>query len=143
MAFKFQNILNQRKAALDKKYLELSEAQKVAAALNLKIFDVQNSVSSFKKSYPADILNISDIHDYNILDLRFKSLNYKLNDLLKAKESAERELENKKYLVIKAKMEYEKIDKLKEKYLATDKVSELKREEAIADDFASNRFVRR
>ncbi|MHB8231573.1 MAG: flagellar export protein FliJ [bacterium] len=143
MAFKFQNILNQRKTSLDKKYLEFSEAQKRVAGLNLKIFDVQNSIDSFKKSYPADVLNISRIHDYNMLDLQFKSLNFKLNDLLKEKESAELELENKKSQLIKAKMEHEKIDKLKEKYLAIDKISELKREEAVAADFASNRYNQR
>ena len=39
-------------------------------------------------------------------------------------------------------MEYEKINKLREKHLAIDKINELKREEAAASDFASNRFVR-
>jgi flagellar export protein FliJ len=143
MAFKFQNILNHRKTIIDKKYLELSEVQRKVASLNLKIFDVQNSIDSFKKSYPASVLNISDIHGYNMLDLKFRSLNFKLNDLLKARESAERQLEAKKSAVIKAKMEHEKIDKLREKYLAIDKISELKHDEAVAADFASNRFVQK
>ena len=143
MAFKFQNILNHRKTSLDKKYLEFSEAQKRVAGLNLKIFDVQNSINSFKKSYPAAVLSISGIHDYNMLDLQFKSLSFKLNDLLEEKETAELELENKKSQLIKAKMEHEKIDKLREKYLAIDKISELKHEEAAAADFASNRYNQR
>lgn len=142
MAFKFQNILNNRKTVLDKKYLELSEAQKKIAALNLKIFDVQNSIESFKKSYEADIVGISNIFDYYILDSRFKSMKYKLAGLLSDTESAERELEVKKSQVLKAKIEYEKINKLKEKYLAIDKLAGLKREEAVAADFASNRFAR-
>lgn len=143
MAFKFQNILNHRKTLLDKKYLELSEVQKKVAGLNLKIFDVQNSIDSFKKSYPNAVLGISGIHDYNMLDLHFKSLDLKLNDLLKEKETAELELEDKKSQLIKAKMEHEKIDKLREKYLAIDKISELKHEEAAAADFTSNRYNQR
>ncbi|MHB1662093.1 MAG: flagellar export protein FliJ [bacterium] len=143
MTFKFQNILNQRKTSLDKKYLELFEVQKRVAGLNLKIFDVQNSIDSFKKSYPSNILGISGIYDYNMLDSQFKSLNFKLNDLLKEKEIAEFELEDKKSQLITAKMEHEKIDKLREKYLAIDKISELKHEEAAAADFASNRYNQR
>ena len=73
--------------------------------------------------------------------MQFKSLKSKLNDLLKTKELIERELEAKKAAVIKAKMEFEKIDKLREKYLAVDKMNLLKHEEAVAADFSSNRFV--
>ncbi len=142
MAFKFQNILNYRKTILDKRYLELSKVRQEIASLNLKIFDVQSSVNSYKKSYPDRFLNISNIYDYNLIELRFKSLDFKLNELLKTKESVERELEDKKTLLIKAKIEYEKINKLKQKYLAIDKVSELKREEAVTSDFTSNRFLR-
>ena len=141
MAFKFQNLLEHRKTILDKKYLELSEAQKKIAELNLKIFDVQNSIESFKKSYESVVLNISNIFDYYVLDSRFKSMQYKLRDLLSGMESAERELEIRKSELLSAKIEYEKINKLKEKYLAADKLSELKREEAVAADFVSNRFI--
>ena len=141
MAFKFQNILSHRKTILDKKYLELSEVQRRVASLNLKIFDVQNSIESYKTDYSANILKISDIYDYNVLDFQFKSLKSKLGGLLKDKESAERELEAKKTAVINAKMEFEKIDKLREKYLAVDKMSVLKHEEAVAADFSSNRYA--
>ena len=141
MAFRFQNIMSHRKTILDKKYLELSVVQRKVASLNLKIFDVQNSIESYKKAYPVNILKVSDIYDYNNLDLQFKSLKSKLNDLLKTKELIERELEAKKTAVIKAKMEFEKIDKLREKYLAVDKMNLLKHEEAVAADFSSNRFV--
>ncbi|MFW0883606.1 hypothetical protein ACMCNP_00860 [Candidatus Acidulodesulfobacterium sp. H_13] len=142
MAFKFQNILNYRKTILDKKYLELSNVRQEIALLNLKIFDVQSSVNSYKKSYPARFLNISNICDYNLIELRFKSLDFKLNELLKTKKLVELELEDKKTLLIKAKIEYEKINKLKQKYLAIDKISELKHEEAVISDFTSNRFLR-
>ncbi len=141
MAFRFQNILNRRKTILDKEYQELSEVQRKAASINLKIFDVQNSLESYKKSYLTEIIDISDIYGYNMLDSRFKSLKSKLNELLSVQELIERELETKKSSVIKAKMEYEKINKLREKYLAVDKINELKREEAIISDFASNRFI--
>ena len=141
MAFKFQNILGHRKTILDKKYLELSEVQRRVASLNLKIFDVQNSIESYKTDYTANILKVSDIYDYNILDLQFKSLKSKLGGLLKEKESAEKELEAKKTAVIKAKMEFEKIDKLREKYLAVDKMNVLKHEEAVAADFSFNRYA--
>jgi len=140
MAFKFQNILNHRKTVLDKKYLELSEARRKVVSLNLKIFDVQNSIESYKADYPANILKVSDIYDYNSLDFKFKSLKSKLEELLKDKESAERELEAKKAAVVKAKMEHEKINKLREKELAVDKMNALKHEEAIAADFSSNRY---
>ncbi len=142
MAFRFQNILNHRKTLLDEKYLELSEARKKVASLNLKIFDVQNSIDSYKNSYPADILNVSDVYGYNILDLKFNSLKYKLAELLKMRESTELELEEKKAAVVRAKIEFEKIDKLREKYLAVDKMNRLKRDEAVVSDFASNRFNR-
>ncbi len=142
MAFRFQNILNHRKTILDEKYLELSEARKKVASLNLKIFDVQNSIDSYKNSYPADILNVSDIYGYNILDLKFNSLKSKLAELLKMRESTELELEEKKAAVVRAKIEFEKIDKLREKYLAVDKMNRLKRDEAVVSDFASNRFNR-
>ena len=141
MAFKFQNILGHRKNTLDKKYMELSEVQRRIASLNLKIFDVQNSIESYKTSYPVNILKVSDIYDYNNLDIQFKSLKSKLNDLLKTKELIECELEAKKAAVIKAKMEFEKIDKLREKYLVVDKMNLLKHEEAVAADFSSNRFA--
>ena len=141
MAFKFQNILGHRKNILDKKYMELSEVQRRTASLNLKIFDVQNSIESYKTSYPVNVLKVSDIYDYNNLDTQFKSLKSKLNDLLKTKELIECELEAKKAAVIKAKMEFEKIDKLREKYLVVDKMNLLKHEEAIAADFSSNRFA--
>ncbi|MHB1545951.1 MAG: hypothetical protein ACYCSB_09015 [bacterium] len=142
MAFRFQNIMSHRKTILDKKYLELSVVQRKVASLNLKIFDVQNSIESYKKAYPVNILNVSDIYDYNVLDLQFKSLKSKLIELLKAKELTELELEEKKTAVVKAKIEFEKIDKLREKYLAVDKMEQLKYEEAVASDFASNRFNR-
>ncbi len=141
MAFKFQSILNHRETILDKKYRELSDVHRKVASLNLKIFDVQNSIESYKTTYPVNILNVSNIYDYNILDSQFKSLKSKLNDLLKAKESIERELEAKKAGVIKAKIELEKVDKLREKYLAVDKMNQLKHEEAAAGDFTSNRFI--
>ena len=141
MAFKFQNILNHRKTILDKKYTELSEVQKRVALINLAIFDVQKSLESFKKSYSAQVAGISDIYGYNTLETGYKSLQYKLNELLAEQESAERELEIKKKSVIEAKIEYEKINKLREKHLAIDKINELKREEAATSDFASNRFI--
>ena len=141
MAFKFQNILSHRKTILDKKYLELSEVQRRVASLNLKIFDVQSSIESYKTDYSANILKVSDIYDYNVLDFQFKSLKSKLGGLLKDKESAERELEAKKTAVINAKMEFEKIDKLREKYLAVDKMNVLKHEEAVAADFSFNRYA--
>ncbi len=142
MAFKFQNILNHRKTILDKKYTELSEVQKRVALINLAIFDVQKSLESFKESYSAKISSISDIYGYNMLESGYKSLKYKLNELLAEQESAERELEIKKKSVIQAKIEYEKINKLREKHLAIDKINEVKREEAAVSDFASNRFIR-
>jgi flagellar export protein FliJ len=142
MAFKFQNILNHRKTILDKKYTELSEVQKRVALINLAIFDVQKSLESFKESYSAQISGISDIYGYNMLESGYKSLQSKLNELLAAQETAEIELEIKKKSVIQAKIEYEKINKLREKHLAIDKINELKREEAAASDFASNRFIR-
>ncbi|MGC8554846.1 MAG: hypothetical protein ACP5NA_05100 [Candidatus Acidulodesulfobacterium sp.] len=142
MAFKFQNILNHRKTILDKKYAELSEVQKRVALINLAIFDVQKSLQSFNESYSAQIAGISDIYGYNMLESGYKSLQSKLKELLFAQETAERELEIKKKSVIQAKMEYEKINKLKEKHLAIDKINELKREEAAVSDFASNRFIR-
>ncbi len=141
MAFKFQNILSHRKTILDKKYLELSEVQRRVASLNLKIFDVQSSIESYKTDYSANILKVSDIYDYNVLDFQFKSLKSKLGGLLKDKESAEMELEAKKTAVINAKMEFEKIDKLREKYLAVDKMNVLKHEETVAADFSSNRYA--
>jgi flagellar export protein FliJ len=142
MAFKFQNILNHRKTILDKKYTELSEVQKRVALINLAIFDVQKSLESFKESYSAQIYGISDIYGYNMLESGYKSLQTKLNELLASQEAAERELEIKKKSVIQAKIEYEKINKLREKHLVIDKINELKREEAAASDFASNRFIR-
>jgi flagellar export protein FliJ len=142
MAFKFQNILNHRKTILDKKYAELSEVQKRVALIYLAIFDVQKSLESFKKSYSAQVVGISDIYGYNTLEAGYKSLQYKLNELLAEQESAEHELEIKKKSVIEAKIEYEKINKLREKHLAIDKINELKREEAAVSDFASNRFIR-
>ena len=78
MAFKFQNILNHRKTILDKKYTELSEAQKRVALINLAIFDVQKSLESFKESYSAQIASISDIYGYNMLESGYKSLQSKL-----------------------------------------------------------------
>ncbi len=141
MAFKFQNILDNRKTILDKKYAELSEVQKRVAQINLAIFDVQKALESFKDSYSAKITDISDIYGYNMLESGYKSLQSKLKELLSAQEKTERELEIKKKSVIQAKMEYEKINKLKEKNLAIDKLNELKREEAVVSDFASNRFI--
>jgi flagellar export protein FliJ len=140
MAFKFQNILNHRKTVLDKKSVELSEAVKKADTVNLKISEVNGQIESFKVSYPDEVAKVSDIHGYNILDARFESLNSKLLRLLKEKESADRELADKKAAAVKAKMEFEKIDKLREKYLAVDKLNMLKHEEAVAADFASNRY---
>ena len=142
MAFKFQNILNHRKTILDKKYTELYEVQQRVVLINISVLDVQKSLESFKESYSAQIAGISDIYGYNMLETQYKYLQYKLKELLSAKEEAERELEVKKKFVIKAKIEYEKINKLREKYLAADKINELKNEEAVASDFASNQFKR-
>ena len=139
-AFKFQNILNHRKLILDEYYIELSKVQDELVKINLRINSVQNSINSFKESFPDKVLNIANINDDNLLDTQYRTLLAKLDNLLKIKDSILIDLENKKAQTIKAKVECEKIDKLREKYLAVDKMAELKHDEVIANDFSSNRY---
>lgn len=142
-AFKFQNILNHRKLILDGYYIELSKVQDELVKINLRINSVQNSINSFKETFQDKALNISNINDYNLLDTQYRTLLAKLDDLLKIKDSILVDLENKKAQTISARVECEKIDKLREKYLALGKIEELKHDEAIANDFASNRYNQR
>ncbi|MCL4322297.1 MAG: hypothetical protein M0016_02815 [Deltaproteobacteria bacterium] len=142
-AFKFQNILNHRKLILDEHYIELSRVQDELVKINLRINSVQNSINLFKETFPDKVLNITNINDYNSLDAQYRTLLAKLDDLLKIKDSISVDLENKKAQTISARVECEKIDKLREKYLAINKITELKHDEAIANDFASNRHNQR
>ena len=142
-AFEFQNILNHRKLILDEHYIELSRVQDELVKINLRINSVQNSINLFKETFPDKVLNITNINDYNSLDAQYRTLLAKLDDLLKIKDSISVDLENKKAQTISARVECEKIDKLREKYLAINKITELKHDEAIANDFASNRHNQR
>ncbi len=142
MTFKFQNILNHRKLILDGHFIELSKIQDKLIKINSKMDSVDNSINYYKETFLENTLNLTNIRDYNLLDGRYKALLTKMDSLLKTKDSVLKELEDKKVQIVRSKMEYEKIDKLREKYLAIDKIAELKRDEAIANDFASNRFNR-
>lgn len=141
MAFKFQNILNYRKIIVDKAFLDFSEILKKSEQLKLKISEANEAVESFNKSYSEDILKISDIHGYNILDARFKSLKQRIADLEIELRSVEQELKAKKKALLTAKIEHEKINKLKEKYIIEDRNAESKREESLTGDISSNRFA--
>lgn len=140
MAFKFQNILNHRKLLLDGQYIILSKVQDELMKINLKINGVHHSLNLFKKEFPSRILSITNINDNNRLNAEYSSLSSKLDGLLKIKDSLMLDLEVQKAHTLKAKVEYEKINKLREKYLAKDKVALLKSDEAIANDFAVNRY---
>lgn len=142
MAFKFQNILNHRKLILDGHFIELSRVQDELTEINTRIDGVNNAIGRYKETFLDNASNITSIMDYNLLDGRYQSLLSELDGLLQRKEPILKDLEDKKAQIVRSKMEYEKIDRLREKYLAIDRIAELKRDEAIANDFASNRFNR-
>lgn len=140
MAFKFENILSFRKSELDKCYMEQSIISGELVKLNMRINGAKESLNVYRESYGELVSNIADLGDYNLLESEYRSLLKRLENLAVEKESAEKRLEAKKAETLKAKIEFEKINKLKERYLVLDKVASLKKDEAVMNDFATNRY---
>ncbi len=140
MPFKFENILNYRKLIENKLYVEFSSVQKEYLKVNMTINNIKNKIESYKSNYPNSTAAVSSINDFMALESGYNALLSALNRTLKEKDSIEKELEKRRLALLKSKIEFEKINKLKEKYLVTDKLNSIKKEEVLLDDLTSNQY---
>jgi flagellar export protein FliJ len=140
MPFKFENLLAYRKLIENKLYVEFSKVQTEYMQINLTINNIKNKIESYKSNYPKSTAAIASITDFTMLESGYNGLISVLNQTLKEKDIIEKELEKKRQALLKSKIEFEKINKLKEKYLAIDKLKLIKKEEIILDDLTSNKY---
>ncbi len=140
MPFKFNNILEYRKLIEDKSYIEFSKVQKEYIKINLHINNINNKIEDYKLNYSKNASAISSINDFLILESGYQGLINSLNTALKEKDIIEKELEKRRLILLESKIEFEKIKKLKDKYLAIDKLNLIKKEEMIINDLTSNKY---
>ncbi|MHB1645731.1 MAG: hypothetical protein EVG15_05135 [Candidatus Acididesulfobacter diazotrophicus] len=140
MPFKFNNILEYRKLIEDKSYVEFSKVQKEYIKINLNINNIKNKIEDFKLNYSKNASGISSINDFLILESGYQGLMNSLDTTLREKDIIEKELEKKRLYLLQSKIEFEKIKKLKDKYLAIDKLNLIKKEEMILNDLTSNKY---
>ncbi len=140
MPFKFENVLDYRKLIEDKLYVEFSKVQKEYLKVNMTINNIKNKIEDYKSHYPDSTATVSSINDFMVLESGYNALLSALNRTLKEKDIIEKELEKKRLALLKSKIEFEKINKLKEKYLVIDKLNSIKKEEMLLDDLTSNQY---
>ncbi|MHB1680747.1 MAG: flagellar export protein FliJ [bacterium] len=140
MPFKFNNVLEYRKLIEDKSYIEFSKVQKEYIKINLNINNINNKIEDYKLNYSKNASGISSINDFLILESGYQGLLNSLNTALKEKDIIEKELEKRRADLLESKIEFEKIKKLKDKYLAIDKLNLIKKEEMIINDLTSNKY---
>ncbi|MHB1692317.1 MAG: flagellar export protein FliJ [bacterium] len=140
MPFKFNNILEYRKLIEDKSYVEFSKVQKEYIKINLNINNIKNKIEDFKLNYSKNASGISSINDFLILESGYQGLINSLDTTLREKDIIEKELEKRRLYLLQSKIEFEKIKKLKDKYLAIDKLNLIKKEEMILNDLTSNKY---
>lgn len=140
MPFKFNNILEYRKLIEDKSYVEFSKVQKEYIKINLNINNIKNKIEDFKLNYSKNASGISSINDFLILESGYQGLMNSLDTTLREKDIIEKELEKRRLYLLQSKIEFEKIKKLKDKYLAIDKLNLIKKEEMILNDLTSNKY---
>lgn len=140
MPFKFNNILEYRKLIEDKSYVEFSKVQKEYIKINLNINNIKNKIEDFKLNYSKNASGISSINDFLILESGYQGLMNSLDTTLREKDIIEKELEKRRLYLLQSKIEFEKIKKLKDKYLAIDKLNLIKKEEMMLNDLTSNKY---